>query len=80
MSAIRTYLARLQKLNVITPDLTAVLILPDMIQSKLVGDSDVIALRWCDIETAKIATEPQTTDTRQLRPTALASNRTPKVL
>jgi len=51
-----------------------------MIQRKLVGDSDVIALRWCDVEAAKITTEPQTTDAREIQPTALVSNRTPKVL
>ena len=66
LNATETYLARLQKLNVITPDLTTVLILPNMIQRKLVRDSDVIALRWCDVEAAKIDTEPQITDAREI--------------
>ena len=46
----RTYFARLQKLNIVAPDLPAVFILPDVVQSKLIGDSDIIALRRRDIE------------------------------
>ena len=49
-------LSRLQKLNVTTPNLSVILVLTDVIQSKFIRHSDIISLRVSNIIQSKNST------------------------